>query len=163
MEHRASHSVANLDAVSPPRIANSLHEDLVYICRNVTGSEQAVVRFVKRHGTVRTPDSFELGFVRMDPQILAARAKPHQSWGKAQSKHSVNATESATSKVSKVYNVARGIGAWFGAHPHDAKDSAPKNTTSFVEETVTGELFPGKVYVQNMFLIDAGEPTLLFA
>ena len=145
---RASHSVAYLSAVSPPRIANSLHEDLVYIYRNVKGSEQAVAHFIKRHGTVCTPDSFEIGFVRMDPLNPAARAKPVIF--ERQDATPVNPMSAAgfcNTVGGRVACMARELGTWCGAHPHKKAVRDESTTPAFEGETLE------QTYVQNMFLV----------
>ena len=47
--------------------APDLHSDLVYICTNCRGSQQAVVEFLEKYDTVTTP--FKVGAVRMDPEV----------------------------------------------------------------------------------------------
>ena len=158
MEHRASHSVANLDAVSPPRIANSLHEDLVYIYRNVKGSEQAVAHFITYHGTVSTPATFELGFVRMDPKNPAARAKPHPARDSTPLASGKAPQRGWCNRVGRTLAcLARWLGQWCGAHPHrKGATGASKLSSSpcFVGETLE------ETYVQNMFLMPTGENPL---
>ena len=71
---------ANVDRIAAPaqfRIAPTLHEDLAFICKYAPGSLTDVVRFIEEYGTVTTPESFQLGDVRMDPTVhAAARARP---------------------------------------------------------------------------------------